>query len=160
MTWGHSEIWLAQQPLSQPCFSVLHSRMNNNLVPEFTPDFISPVSTISILNLPPGYNIPSAYKAPVYPGGHLHSPVTWSQVAPFWHWHFWWQSFPYVPWSQRSSQRQPLNPEEQWQAPVMGLHKAPFLHWHRLLQWGPQWSGSHAERAEGTIYSTFVNGLW
>ena len=23
------------------------------------------------------------YKAPVYPGGQRHSPVTWSQVAPF-----------------------------------------------------------------------------
>lgn len=29
------------------------------------------------------------YKAPVYPGGQRHSPVMWSQVAPFWHWHLW-----------------------------------------------------------------------
>lgn len=110
------------------------------------------------LYLAPLNNISPAYKAPVYPGGHLHSPVTWSQVAPFWHWHFWWQSFPYVPWSQRSSQRQPLKPDAQRQAPVMGLHKAPFLHWQRLLQWGPQWSLSHAKGVEGKIYRYFIIG--
>lgn len=40
------------------------------------------------------HSFPSTHKAPVYPGVHLHSPVTWWQAAPFWHWHFCWHPFP------------------------------------------------------------------
>lgn len=82
--WWHGPLsWTVTRFLSNLWANRLHSITERE-------DAASQVFTLLLWNLPAGLT----YKAPVYPAEHVHSPVTWWQDAPFWHWHFCWQPLP------------------------------------------------------------------